>query len=128
MSRPTRTLLVALTLAGSFGLAACGDTDGDAAPADVAAGCAEGAGETVTVEIPEFLFEPDPIEIDTCDQVVWSNTHDQAHTSTGDGDFAWSTGNIAPGDTAAPIVFETAGEFTYMCALHPFMKGTVAVS
>jgi plastocyanin len=128
MMRPTRTLFVALALVA--GLSACGDTDGEpeSAAADDTAGCADGAGETVTVEIPDFKFEPTPIEVDVCDQVVWRNTHDQAHTSTGNGDAGWSTGNIAPGDESAPVVFEEAGERTYMCALHPFMKGTVEVS
>jgi plastocyanin len=126
MIRPTRTLLAALTLAGACGLTACGDTD--AAPADEAAGCAEGAGETLTVEIPDFAFDPNPMEVDACDRIVWRNTHDQAHTSTSTGEDGWSTGNIAPGDEAAPVVFETPSPRTYMCALHPFMKGTVEVS
>jgi plastocyanin len=128
MFRPTRTLFVALTLVA--GLSACGDTTGDpeSASAEAPGACAEGAGATVTVEIPDFTFEPTPIEIESCDQIVWRNTHDQAHTSTGNGDVSWSTGNIAPGDESAPVEFEGAGERTYMCALHPFMKGTVEVS
>ena len=128
MFRPTRTLLVALTLVA--GLSACGDTtsDPESASAEAPGGCADGAGETVTVEIPDFAFEPTPVEIERCDEIVWRNTHDQAHTSTGNGDVSWSTGNIAPGDESAPVVFEEAGERTYVCALHPFMKGTVEVS
>lgn len=59
---------------------------------------------------------------------MWSNTHNQAHTSTGNGDFSWSTGNLAAETEGDPIVFATPGEFTYMCAFHPFMKGTVEVS
>ena len=128
MFRPTRTLLVALTVVA--GLSACGDTTGDpeSASPEAPTECADGTGDTVTVEIPDFAFEPTPIEIERCDRIVWHNTHDQAHTSTGNGDVGWSTGNIAPGDESAPVVFEEAGERAYMCALHPFMKGTVEVS
>lgn len=109
-----------------IGAAACGDTtaDGDA---DNAA-CGADDGTTITVEIPEFAFDPTPVEIDACDSVVWSNTHDQAHTSTGKGDQAWSTGNLAPGAASDPVRFEEAGTFAYICALHPFMEGTVAVA
>lgn len=129
MRRPTAHLALAVAALG-FGvtsLAACGDTTPDE-PAGAAAGCAEGAGETVTVEIPEFSFSPDPVQISPCDSVVWENTHDQAHTSTGKGDQAWSTGNVAPGASAEPVRFEAAGSFAYICALHPFMTGTVEVT
>jgi len=66
--------------------------------------------------------------VNACDEIVWSNTHDQAHTSTRSGDLGWSTDNIAAGAQSEPIVFDTPGELTYMCALHPFMTGTVEVS
>ena len=121
---PRRTLVGACALAAAA-LAGCGDTE--PASSDVAAGC-DGGGETVTVEIPEFTFDPEPVQIGTCDEVVWANTHTQAHTSTGDGDQSWSTGNIAAGDESDPVPFEEPGTFTYICSLHPFMNGTVEVS
>ncbi|MGH9275553.1 MAG: plastocyanin/azurin family copper-binding protein [Acidimicrobiales bacterium] len=128
MRRPTRALtLLGLAAIGMASLAGCGDTTADeptAGPAD----CAAGAGETVTVEIPEFMFEPTPVDIEACDSVVWKNTHDQAHTSTGKGDKAWSTGNIAAGSESDPVLFEEPGSFAYICALHPFMEGTVEVA
>jgi len=129
MRRPTPHLGLAIAsiALGLTTLAACGDTSDDE-PADAAAGCDAGAGETVTVEIPEFVFSPDPVQISTCDEIVWENTHDQPHTSTGKGDQAWSTGNVAPGASAEPVRFEEAGSFSYICALHPFMTGTVEVS
>lgn len=119
-----RRLLLALVLLGA---AACGDTSADdnSTPSEA---CGADDGTTITVEIPEFVFEPSPVEIDACDSVVWSNTHDQAHTSTGKGDKAWSTGNVAPGSESDPVRFEEAGTFAYICALHPFMRGTVAVA
>jgi len=130
MRRPTAHLALAVATIGLglTTLAACGDTTADE-PADAAAaGCDAGAGDTVTVEIPEFAFSPDPVQISACDSVIWENTHDQAHTSTGKGDQAWSTGNIAPGAAAEPVRFEETGSFSYICALHPFMTGTVEVS
>ncbi len=90
--------------------------------------CRTAPGETITVEIPDFEFAPDPVQVGTCDAIVWSNAHDQAHTSTKSGDTGWNTGTIAAGSQSEPIVFDTPGELTYMCALHPFMTGTVEVS
>ena len=127
MRRPTPLLTVAGALISLAGLAGCGDTTTDGSTATGGA-CASGDGTTVTVAIPEFRFEPEPVQIGPCDSVRWENTHDQPHTSTGKGDQRWSTDSLAPGATSEPVRFEMAGSFTYICALHPFMEGTVEVS
>ena len=124
--RRSTALLASLAALGAAVLAGCGDTTADEDAGSASGGAAE--CETVTVEIPEFAFAPDPVEISACDSVVWENTHTQAHTSTGNGDQQWSTGNIAAGATSDPVTFEEPGELTYICALHPFMTGTVLVS
>lgn len=125
-----RALIVPAVLA-LVALGACGDSGGDddATTANSTAKSCDTSGRTVTVDIGDFVFEPTPVDIKRCDSVVWMNTHDQAHTSTGDGSQKWSTGNIAPGETSAePVQFTDEGTFTYICALHPFMKGTVTVA
>jgi plastocyanin len=135
MLRTTKALASAALLAGLV-LAGCGDDDTDATESDTteeptatpAADCEASTGETVTVEIGDFLFDPTPVEVQPCDSVVWTNTHDQAHTSTGNGTQTWNTGNLGPGDSSDPVLFETSGAQTYICALHPFMKGTVEVA
>ena len=120
-----RTPLLAAALIATLGLGACGDDD----PQISEAGGDGGDGPaTVTVDIGDFMFEPSPTEVSVGDSVVWENVHDQAHTSTGTGDQDWNTANIAPGDTSDPVLFEQAGTYTYVCALHPFMEGTVEVS
>lgn len=143
MNFTTRTLIAGLAFVALAGTTACSSdsssSEPDAAPAtteqsstttpaDGATDCATSPGETVTVEIPEFAFAPNPVEVHVCDSIVWKNTHDQPHTATGNGDVAWNTGNIAPGSESEPVLFDQAGELTYICALHPFMKGTVEVS
>ena len=110
----------ALVCLGLF--AACGDDD-EATPVEGAADCT-----TVTVDIGDFAFDPTPVEVGTCDSVVWTNAHDQAHTSTGNGAQTWTTGNLAPGATSEPVTFDELGEHTYICALHPFMQGVVTVT
>lgn len=133
--RTTTALIGALFLA--TGLSACSDDSGDdaAESTDTTAPAAEGdggdapaAGETVTVEIGDFTYEPTPIEISVGQSVEWVNVHNQAHTATGNGDQRWDTGNLAPDATSEPVLFEEPGSFAYICALHPFMEGTVEVS
>ena len=125
MHHSARGLLAAAAILGGLGLGACGDTD---APEAAAPDCSAEPGKTVTVEIGDFLFDPTPVEVGRCDEVVWHNGHSQPHTSTGNATQRWNTGNLAPDATSGPIRFEDAGEFTYICALHPFMEGTVQVS
>ena len=122
-----RRPLLAVVVATALGLGACGETSGDDG-AGATEPCGAEDGTTVVVEIPDFTFQPDPVTVDRCDDVVWLNAHDQAHTSTGDGEQRWSTGNLAPGDRSEPVSFEEAGAHTYLCALHPFMTGTVEVT
>jgi plastocyanin len=139
MRRSTRTLATGLALTAAIALGACGsssDTPSAASTklsttttaAPTGTDCVATPGQTVTVDIGAFVFDPTPVAVKLCDSVVWKNTHDQAHTSTGNGAKTWSTGNIAPGATSQPVVFDRVGTLTYMCALHPFMKGAVEVS
>jgi plastocyanin len=127
--RCSRGAAIGSVLLAGLLFAACGDTTpddtADAAPTTT---CAADAGQMVTVTIGDFAFDPTPLEHAVCDSVVWTNAHDQPHTSTGNGDQTWSSGNIQPGATGEPVVFETAGSYAYICALHPFMKGSVEVS
>lgn len=105
------------TLLAGLALAACGAGAED-----------EGGGETVTVDIGAFVFEPTPVQISVGDSVAWENVHDQPHTASGNGDQRWDTANIQPGDTSDPVRFDEAGTYSYICGLHPFMEGTVEVS
>jgi plastocyanin len=122
MKRTGQFAAFAGSVALGLALGACG---GDSENADVSKGddC-----KTVTVEIPEFAFDPEAVEVATCDSIVWKNVHDQAHTSSGDGDNTWATGNIGPGEESQPVKFDDPGTSTYACSFHPFMKGEVTVT
>lgn len=74
-----------------------------------------------------WCFSPNPIRITAGSTVTWTNTTSPTHTSTSDTG-AWNTGNIAPGATSGAVSFPTAGTFTYHCAIHPTMTGSVIVS
>jgi plastocyanin len=76
---------------------------------------------------PQWCFSPNPIRITVGSTVTWTNTTTPTHTATSDTG-AWNTGNIASGATSRAVSFPTAGTFSYHCAIHPSMMGSVIVS
>ena len=60
--------------------------------------------------------------------IVWDNRDTATHTATAADDAkSFDTEILQPGRKSRPIAFDRRGEFAYICALHPFMKGTVVV-
>ena len=95
--------LLAITAAAAFTISACGDDEPTANDAtETTAASNGGDGETITVEIGEFMFEPTPIEVSVGDSVVWENVHNQPHTASGNGDQTWDTANISPATHPPP--------------------------
>ena len=54
------------------------------------------------------------------------NNDSTAHDATQDAS-RFTTGNVQPGATSAPIAMSTAGTFTYHCSIHPGMIGSITV-
>ena len=82
--------------------------------------------QTVTqVQIRSFKFEPDTVEIPVGSSVEWSNRDGAPHTATAD-DGSFDTGRLRR-NASATVQFNQKGTFTYFCAIHPRMKGTVTV-
>jgi hypothetical protein len=61
------------------------------------------------------------------DTVRWDNksTATEGHTVTGDGKFSSAT--LKKGDSYS-FKFTKTGTYKYICAIHPFMKGSVKVT
>lgn len=87
------------------------------------AGAVIAADQAVT--IAELSFDPSSVTVTVGDSVTWSNQDGVPHTATAD-DGSFDTGNIAGGTTAS-VTFATAGTFTYICAIHRQMSGTIVV-
>jgi len=68
---------------------------------------------------------PDDVTIAAGATVTWTNSDSVAHTSTSDAS-GWNSGTIAPGGRFS-FTFQTPGTFSYHCAIHPGMIGTVVV-
>ena len=83
------------------------------------------AANDTSVTISDFQFTPATITIHVGDTVTWTNHGPSAHTATAN-DSSFNTGVLQKGHSASHT-FTTAGTFTYICQIHPFMHGTVVV-
>ncbi|HVL99393.1 MAG TPA: cupredoxin family copper-binding protein [Egibacteraceae bacterium] len=77
------------------------------------------------VSIVDLAFEPASLDVAVGDTVEWVNTGELPHTVTfADGP---DSGTMETDDTFSHT-FEEAGEFDYLCSIHPQMEGTVTVA
>ena len=83
------------------------------------------AANDTSVTISDFKFTPASITIHVGDTVTWTNNGPSAHTATAN-DGSFNTGVLQKGHSASHT-FTTAGTFTYICQIHPFMHGTIVV-
>lgn len=74
----------------------------------------------------DLSFDPPQINVPTGSIVSWTNADSIQHTVTSDEQGLFDAGPISPGDTFENV-FDSAGEFGYHCAIHPFMTGVVIV-
>jgi plastocyanin len=104
-------------VAAMFGLLL--SVTGSAAPS--AAAAAKPVTHTVTID--GTRFQPESLAVKPGDTVVWVNKDPFPHTVTSkDGGF--DSREIQPG-ASWKYKARTKGEFTYICTLHPTMKGTL---
>ena len=100
-------------------LAACGGAASPTAPATDA----PPAG-AVDVQIANFAFEPRSATAPAGAAVTWTNQDSAPHTVTFDDGVDLGQ---ASRDGTLTRTFEAAGEFAYMCTIHPSMRGVVVV-
>lgn len=104
---------------------AADDAAGDDAAADDSAGVA--TGNVITVDIANFAFNPNPIQISVGDTVTWTNQDGVPHTATGQNRDVLQSGTIPPGGTFSQT-FTEPGEIAYFCEFHPNMNGVIIVN
>jgi plastocyanin len=106
------------------------DAAATAAPAETPADAAQSAEAPAAAEVPvdirDFAYSPNPIEINAGDTVTWTNQDEVPHTATGEDRDVLQSGTIAPGASFSQV-FPEAGEFGFFCEFHPNMTGTVVV-
>ena len=76
-----------------------------------------------SVRMLDFSFSPATITVNVGESVTWVNAGEEPHNAVGD-DF--STALLQAGKSGSKS-FSSAGTFSYICTVHPQMKGTVKV-
>ena len=94
----------------------------DTAPAS---GTSEPAGETVTVHIDGMRFDPQNITVKPGTTVTWVHGSQMPHTISGNAD-GMRSGTLYNGQKYSHT-FSATGSYSYVCDLHPSMRGSVVV-
>lgn len=81
---------------------------------------------TVTVEIRDMKYASKTLTVTPGTTVTWINKDEMPHTVTDRGR-VFRSAALDTGDTFS-YTFTKPGEFTYFCALHPFMIAKVVVT
>ena len=119
-----RTLTLGfVVVALAAGLAACGGSGDDPAPA--AAQAAKASGTTVSAQ--DNSFSPGTLKVSPGDTVTFTNDGAVAHTVTATSGAKFDSGSLEPGKTFK-FTAEKAGTVDYVCTFHPGMQGTIEVS
>jgi plastocyanin len=122
LSSMTRTLIYFAVAAVVVSASACGSSSSPSSPSATAA--------DLTIQIQgdrgASSFAPNPTTMRVGQTVAWHNADTIAHDSTQDAG-RFETGTLSAGATSSPITMSTAGTFTYHCAIHPGMIGTLVV-
>jgi plastocyanin len=134
-----RRALPAILILAALSLAACGSDDSGSdstagataeesettAPAEDETAPSGEAVRSARVEIVDFAYSPEPVTIQVGGKVTWINRDSAPHTATAD-DGSFDTGDLEEGKLKSQS-FKTPGSFSYFCAIHPDMTGTVEV-
>ena len=113
--------LAAICISGCSGYA----TSPSATPQSAPAGSTTISMPSGASVLTTTAFGTNPLRIAVGTTISWLNSDSTTHTSAADGG-AWTSGNIAPG-ARYNFTFQSAGQFTYHCQIHPGMTGTIVV-
>jgi plastocyanin len=78
------------------------------------------------VAVADFLFGPEKVETKVGQPVTWVNADDSPHQVTISGPNGRRSGVMLKGQNET-MTFDAPGVYSYICGLHPNMKGTVEV-
>ncbi len=82
-------------------------------------------GEVHIVEIKNFSFSPNTLEINVGDSVLFINKDNMRHSATAD-DQSFDSGSLNQ-NNEYKVSFSKTGEITYFCTPHPDMTGKIVV-
>lgn len=77
------------------------------------------------IQIRGFTFTPGNLQVPVGATVTWTNYDSAPHSATAD-DGTWDTGTLKK-DQRASVTFDTPGDYSYYCTVHPNMKARLQV-
>jgi plastocyanin len=80
----------------------------------------------LAITMKNFAFSPAQVTIARGTEVTWTNGDSAPHQPVSDSGSPISAPRIPNGGTYS-VVFEQAGTYSYHCAIHPSMTGTIIV-
>jgi plastocyanin len=92
----------------------------------VSGGPVSGGAVSGDVQIVDFAFAPPTLTVTKGTAVTWTNGDSVTHTVVAN-DVTFQSDNLGKGATFEHT-FDTPGEFTYACGIHPSMSGTITVT
>jgi len=112
-----------LLLAAVLLAAACGDagTETTTTSASTTTG-----GNQYQVVMESFAFTPAELTVPVGATVTWTNLHGANHNVVAD-DGTFESSLFGTGETYS-FTFTEAGEYPYICTIHPSMQGTIIVT
>jgi plastocyanin len=130
LAPPLILLTLGLTACGGNGDGSSSTEEGGSSatttkPSGNAAAPSGDAVRAAKVEIADFAYDPDPVTIEAGGKVIWLNQDSAPHTATAE-DGSFDTGTLQQGKLKSET-FKTPGTYTYVCQIHPSMRGTVVV-
>ena len=84
------------------------------------------AASPATVNIDNFAFAPATLTVTAGTTVTWKNEDDSPHR-IGDKDGTFKSAALDTDDTFSHT-FAAAGEYPYICTIHPYMVGKIIVN
>lgn len=124
-----RTALAMGSVCALLALVGCSNGDSTSPATTSASSAATSAGPGGTrIVIENFTFSPANLQVRPGTKVTVVNRDSDAHTVTATEDKVFDTGNITGGATVTFTAPSTPGSYSYLCTLHPNMKGTLTVT
>lgn len=129
-------VVIVIILAGAYEVSRNASRTGTAnttsSPTSTLPGATASTSPTATTQgavlISNFAFSPAKLSVKVGTKVTWTNNDAMGHTVTSDsGPASFDSGTIGQNQTFS-FTFAQVGTYTYHCAFHPYMTGSVEVT
>ena len=119
-------ILAILVIAGATVVIAGCTSSSNPSPGPVTSTASTSTASQNPVAIQNYAFSPSTLTIQKGANVTWTNYDSVQHHVVSDSS-AFSSPLLNKGDTYTHQ-FNNTGSFSYICSIHPYMKGTIVVA